>query len=253
MGKRLPLHQSHVVFRDVCFSYEPGRAVLSNVNLTVPFGETIALVGRNGCGKTTLLSLLPRFFDPEHGSVLIDDIDIRTANLRSLRRQIAIVTQETILFDDTIARNIAYGRRHASREQIEEAARKAFAHDFIEKLPRGYETRVGELARSLSGGERQRIALARAILRNPTILLLDEFSSQIDAESEAKIHIALKEFAKGRTTILITHRLHTLEVADRIVVLEGGRIEAVGTHEQLLALSETYRGLHDARRERKAA
>lgn len=253
MGERLPLHQRRVEFRDVGFSYEPGRAVLSNVNLTIPFGETVALVGRNGCGKTTLLSLLPRFFDPDHGRVLIDDIDIRQANLRSLRRQIAIVTQETILFDDTIARNIAYGRRHARREQIEEAARKAFAHDFIEKLPRGYETRVGELARSLSGGERQRIALARAILRNPTILLLDEFSSQIDAESEAKIHVALKEFAKGRTTILITHRLHTLEVADRIVVLEGGRIEAVGTHEQLLALSEAYRGLHDAGRERKAA
>ena len=252
-GERVPLHQDRIEFRDICFSYEAGRQVLSDINLTIPFGETVALVGRNGCGKTTLLNLLPRFFDPDRGRVEIDGVDIRTANLRSLRRQIALVTQETILFDDTIARNIAYGRRHASREQIEEAARKAFAHDFIEKLPRGYETRVGELARSLSGGERQRIALARAILRNPTILLLDEFSSQIDAESEAKIHLALREFARGRTTILITHRLHTLEVADRIVVLEAGRIEAIGKHDQLLAKSDAYRGLHEAYRERKAA
>ena len=174
------------------FSYEPERVVLSEINLTIPFGETLAIVGRNGCGKSTLLNLLPRFFDPDQGAVTIDGQDIRTANLRSLRRQIALVTQETVLFDDTIARNIAYGRRRAGRELIEEAARKAFAHEFIEKLPRGYETRVGELARSLSGGERQRIALARAILRNPSILLLDEFSSQIDAESEAKIHLALR-------------------------------------------------------------
>src|SRR5262249_52780668 len=157
----------------------------------VRFGEAIALVGRNGCGKTTLVGLIPRFFDPDHGSIFVDGHDIRHVNLRSLRQQIGIVTQETILFDDTIYNNIAYGNRHARREDVEEAAQRAYAHDFIIKLAQGYDTRVGEAGAKLSGGQKQRLALARAILRNPSILILDEFTSQSDMESEALIHNAL--------------------------------------------------------------
>jgi ATP-binding cassette subfamily B protein/subfamily B ATP-binding cassette protein MsbA len=249
----LPAHQSKIEFCDICFSYEPNRPILTNINLSFTHGEVIALVGRNGCGKSTLLNLLPRFNDPDHGSILVDGMDIRTVNLRGLRKQMAIVTQDTILFDDTIFNNIAYGQRRASREQVEKAARRAFAHEFIEKLPLGYDARVGELGRSLSGGEKQRIALARAILRDPRILILDEFTSQVDAESEAKIHQALKEFVRGRTTFLITHRLNTLEIADRIVVLERGRIEAVGKHAELLCTSPVYQSLHEAHVLRKAA
>src|SRR5262249_39515597 len=163
-------------------------------------------------------------------AILIDGVDIRTINLRSLRKQMAVVTQDTVLFDDTIFNNIAYGHRRASREQVESAARRAFAHEIIEKLPNGDDTAWGGGSRTLSGGEKQRIALARAILRDPQILILDEFTSQIDAESESKMQEALREFVKGRTTLVITHRMSTLQIADRIVVLEGGRIEAVGTH-----------------------
>lgn len=250
---RLPLHEHSITFENVSFAYDADRPILRDINLEVFFGETIAVVGRNGCGKSTLLNLLPRFHDPDTGLIRVDGVDIRTANLRSLLRQIAVVTQETILFDDTIANNIAYGRRRASREEIEAAARQAHAHEFIETLPRGYETRAGDLARALSGGEKQRIALARAILRNPRILLLDEFSSQIDAESEAHIQGVLKEFMRGRTTFMVTHRLNTLEMADRILVLDGGRIQAIGSHAKLLATSAVYRSLHEAHFERRAA
>jgi len=223
------------------------------VNLSFRFGETIALVGRNGCGKTSMVGLLPRFYDPDHGTIRIDGVDIRRINLRSLRKQMAVVTQDTVLFDDTIFNNIAYGHRRASREQVEDASRRAFAHEIIEKLSKGYDTRVGEAGAALSGGEKQRIALARAMLRNPRILILDEITSQIDAESEAKIHAALREFVKGRTTFVITHRLNTLEIADRIVVLESGRIEAIGTHAELLAKSPAYQRLHEAHSQRRVA
>ena len=250
---RLALHEKSITFRNICFSYEAERPILTNVNLEFRFGETIALVGRNGCGKTTMLGLLPRFYDPDHGSILIDGADIRSVNLRSLRKQIAVVTQETVLFDDTIYNNIAYGNRRASREQVEEAAQKAYAHEIIEKLPLGYDSRIGEAGRTLSGGEKQRLALARAIVRDPRILILDEFTSQIDAESEAKIHLALREFMRGRTTFVITHRLNTLEIADRIVVLEDGRIEAVGTHSELLCSSPAYQRLREAHFQRRAA
>jgi ATP-binding cassette subfamily B protein/subfamily B ATP-binding cassette protein MsbA len=250
---RLPTHESSIELRDVCFSYEPGRSILTNVQLSVRFGETIALVGKNGCGKTSLVGLIPRFYDPDHGSVLVDGVDIRRVSLRSLRRQIGIVTQESVLFDDTIYSNIAYGNRRASREAVETAAQRAYAHDFIMKLTNGYQTRVGEAGCKLSGGQKQRIALARAILRNPRILILDEFTSQSDAESELLVHRALKDFIGGRTTFVITHRLNTLEIADRIVLVENGRIDAVGTHQELLASCQAYQRLHEAQFHRLCA
>jgi ATP-binding cassette subfamily B protein/subfamily B ATP-binding cassette protein MsbA len=239
----------YLEFRDVCFSYEPDRAILSNIRLTINAGETVAVVGPNGSGKTTLLGLIPRFYDPNHGSVLIDGLDLRTVNLRSLRQQIGIVTQDTILFDDTIFANIAYGSHKATPQDVEAAARRAFIHDFIESLPNGYQTRVGEFAK-MSGGQKQRIALARAILRDPTILILDEFTSQYDPESEALINRALKEFVRGRTTFVITHRLHTLEMAGRIIVLENGRLAAIGTHAELMASCPPYQRLQEAHRHR---
>jgi ATP-binding cassette subfamily B protein/subfamily B ATP-binding cassette protein MsbA len=252
-GPRLPLHGSTIEFTDVCFSYEPGRPVLTNLQLKIHHGETIAFVGKNGCGKTTLVGLIPRFFDPDHGSIYIDGYDIRTVNLRSLRQQIGFVTQDTTLFDDTIYNNIAYGNRRAKGEDVEKAAARAFAHDFICKLPAGYETRIGEAGAKLSGGQRQRLALARAILRDPRILILDEFTSQSDVESEALIHQALRDFIRDRTSLLITHRFGTLEIADRIVMVENGRIAAVGTHAELLRGSPSYQRLHEAHSHRLSA
>jgi ABC-type multidrug transport system fused ATPase/permease subunit len=237
----------------VCFSYEPGRPVLTGIHLQVRHGETIALVGKNGSGKTSLVSLLPRFHDPDHGSIFVDGLDIRNINLRSLRQQIGMVTQQTVLFDDTAYNNIAYGNRRAPRELVEQAARQAFAHDFIVQLVDGYDTPIGEAGAKLSGGQRQRLALARAILRDPSILILDEFTSQYDAESEAFIHRALREFMNGRTTFVITHRLNTLEIADRIVVVDGGRILAVGKHHELLKDCLVYQRLHDAQFQRLVA
>jgi ATP-binding cassette subfamily B protein/subfamily B ATP-binding cassette protein MsbA len=252
-ASRLPRHGRSLEFRDVCFSYEPGKPILTSIHLRINFGETVAVVGKNGCGKSTLVGLIPRFFDADHGSILLDGLDIRTANLRSLRQQIGIVSQDTFLFDDTIYNNIAYGNRRAKREQVEEAAQRAHIHAWIQALPRGYDTRVGEAAKMVSGGEGQRIALARAILRDPSIFILDEYSSQIDAESEAKIQIALKDFMKNRTSIVITHRLNTLEIADRIVVLDSGRIAAVGMHAELLRTCDIYQRLHEAHFQRLVA
>ena len=243
----------HIEFREVCYSYDPKEPLLRNINLKVRHGETIGVVGPNGCGKSTLLALLPRFFDPDSGSVLIDGHDLRTVHLRCLRQQVGLVTQKPILFDDTIYNNIAYGTRGATPEAVETAARLAGAHNFIVEKPEGYQRQVGEVGGQLSGGQLQRIGLARAILRNPSILILDEFTSAIDLESEAEIHRAVQEFKRGRTTFLITHKLKTLELADRIVVLEDGLVLAIGTHAELLANCAMYQRLHQATTQRLVA
>jgi ATP-binding cassette, subfamily B, bacterial MsbA len=245
-GPMIPKHAKAIDFKHLCFSYVPGRDTLLDIDLHVKFGETIAIVGPNGSGKSTLIGLLTRFFDPDFGQVSVDGINIRHANLRSLRKQIGIVTQDTILFDQSVKENIAYSLPGATDELIEAASKKAFAHEFITELPNGYDTIVGERGGNLSGGQRQRIALARAFLRNPRILILDEFTSAVDAESDWKIHLALKDFKVGRTTFLITHRMTTLDIADRIVVMDGGRIVAIGLHDQLLLTCPVYRRLYES-------
>lgn len=242
--RRLPRHSQSIRFDNVAFAYYPGQPVLKGINLEIPFGERLAIVGPSGCGKTTLVNLIPRFMDPTEGRVLIDGVDIRSVRLRDLRSQIGLVTQEPVLFDDTVFNNIRYGTPWATTEQVEEAARRAHAHEFIvNDLPRGYETRIGPLGCRLSGGQRQRIALARAILRDPAILILDEATSQLDLESERLIHQVLQDFTAQRTTLIITHRLSTLALASRIVVMEGGRILDSGTHAELVARCRAYGNL----------
>ena len=243
--KALARHRQNLVFDDVSFYYHAGQSVLERVSLHIHFGETVAVVGPNGCGKTTLVSLIPRFFDPVSGAVRLDGIDLREVRLRDLRRQIGLVTQETLLFDDTVYNNIRYGSPHADRADVIRAAEQAHAHRFIEeKLPQGYDTCVGPRGSLLSGGQRQRIALARAILRDPPLLILDEATSQIDLESEQLIQKVLERFIRQRTTIIITHRLGTLALADRIVVMDAGRILDIGQHDELIRRCDVYRRLH---------
>jgi ABC-type multidrug transport system fused ATPase/permease subunit len=237
----LARHTSSIELHKVTFTYPGGAGpAIRNVNLTIKHGQTIAFVGPNGCGKTTLLSLLPRLIDPDEGTILIDGVDISTVKLESLRAQIGVVTQETALFRGTIRWNIAFGVEHASEEQIKAAARKARATEFIEAKPEGYEFVIGEGGSGLSGGQRQRLAIARAILRDPAILILDEATSMVDADSEHHIAEALTEFVRGRTCLIVAHRLSTVRSADAIVVMNGGEIEDVGTHDELLSRSRTY-------------
>ncbi|HUA99331.1 MAG TPA: ABC transporter ATP-binding protein [Terracidiphilus sp.] len=234
-------------FEDVGFSYsteEGEHQILHNVDLEVRSGEVLALVGPSGAGKSTLVNLIPRFFDVTSGRILIDGHDLRDLTLASLRRQVAQVAQETILFNDTVRNNIAYGQPEVTLELVESAARSALAHDFILGMPQGYDTVIGEKGFRLSGGERQRMAIARAILKDAPILILDEATSSLDAESEALVQAALANLMRGRTVIVIAHRLSTIRRASRIAVLESGRITAIGSHEQLLSTSPTYQRLH---------
>jgi subfamily B ATP-binding cassette protein MsbA len=226
-----------IEFRDVSFAYDDGagRAVLRNVSFGAKAGQVIALVGLSGAGKTTLVNLLPRFYDVTGGAILVDGIDIRDVTLKSLRQQIGIVTQETVLFDDTIANNIAYGLPAAAPAAIEEAARAAHAHEFIQLLPEKYQTRIGERGQRLSGGQRQRLAIARALLKDSPILILDEATSSLDAESELLVQDALANLMRNRTAFVIAHRLSTVRRADAIVALEKGRVAEIGRHDELLA------------------
>jgi subfamily B ATP-binding cassette protein MsbA len=249
----LPRHRKLIEFDQVTFGYSGRSSVLHGIDLRVRHGETIALVGPNGCGKTTLMNLLPRFWDVDSGAIRIDGHDVRDMQLRSVRRQIGIVLQETILFQDTIANNIAYGIPHAGRGDVERAAERAYAHQFITALPRGYDTLIGERGYGLSGGQRQRIALARAMLRDPAILILDEATSAVDIQDEVLIRRAIDEFARGRTTLLISHNLSSIQVADRIVLINAGRIEAVGTDSELKRASALYRRLHEIHFHRESA
>src|SRR5947199_7934948 len=235
-----------IELRDVSFGYaNESRSVLREVNLHIPAGTMVALVGESGGGKSTLTKLLPRFHDPSQGAVLWDGTNLRDASLSSLRRQIALVTQETVLFNDTVRNNIAYSRLDATEAEIEEAARVAFAHQFINELPNGYDTIVGERGIFLSGGQRQRLAIARAVLADAPVLILDEATSALDAESERLVQRALANLIRNRTTIVIAHRLSTVRRADRIVVIERGRIVETGRHSELLALGGAYRRLYE--------
>jgi ATP-binding cassette, subfamily B, bacterial MsbA len=234
----LPRMQHEVEYRDVGFRYGEGDGVvLRRVSFTARSGEVVAIVGTSGAGKTTLMNLLARFYDVTDGAILIDGVDIRQGTLRSLRDQIGLVTQETVLFNDTVGANIAYGLDDVDEARIESAARAAFAHDFILDLPRRYDTLIGERGSRLSGGQRQRIAIARAILKDPPVLILDEATSALDAESERLVQEALSNLMKGRTTLVIAHRLATVRNADCIVVLDGGEVSETGTHEELLRRS----------------
>jgi subfamily B ATP-binding cassette protein MsbA len=232
----LPRMRDCVEFRDVGFAYEdrPDRFVLRHVSLTVRAGQVVALVGLSGAGKTTLVNLIPRFFDATEGSVLIDGVDVKHVTLRSLREQVALVTQETVLFDDTVAGNIAYGAPSASPRDIEAAARAAHAHEFIIRLQGGYEAMIGERGKRLSGGERQRIAIARAILKDCPLLILDEATSALDAEAEVLVRDAIANLMRNRTTFIIAHRLSTIRHADFIVALEDGAVTEVGSHDDLV-------------------
>jgi len=244
----LPPFSKKITFEDVSFCYESEgvqREVLRNIGLDVKAGEILAVVGSSGAGKSTLVSLIPRFFDVTTGRITIDGHDLRDVSLASIRSQIGVVTQETVLFNDTLRNNIAYGQPGIPQKQVEAAARAALAHDFIMELPNGYETVIGEKGVRLSGGERQRIAIARALLKNAPILILDEATSALDSESEALVQSALQNLMAGRTVVVIAHRLSTVRRANRIAVIENGAIADIGTHEQLMQKLGTYRRLYE--------
>src|SRR5579872_6485102 len=253
----LPFRRA-IEFHEVGFGYdEESSRILRNLSFRVEAGQMVAIVGRSGAGKTTLVNLLPRFYDVATGSITIDGVDVRSVTIASLRRQIGIVTQDTVLFDDTIANNIAYGSAHATPEAIHAAARAANAHEFVSALPKAYDTQIGERGQRLSGGQRQRLAIARALLKDAPILVLDEATSALDAESELLVQEALANLMLNRTSFVIAHRLSTIRRADAIIVLERGRVVEMGRHEDLVARPEgTYASLYqmqllEGRRERR--
>src|SRR5579885_3108204 len=248
-AKALPKFTKNIRFENVSFAYqtegEDSREILHDIDLDVKRGEILAIVGSSGAGKTTLVHLLPRFFDVSGGRILVDGHDVRDVTLSSLRSQVGIVTQDTVLFNDTVRNNIAYGQPHVPMKEVEASARAALAHDFILNLPAGYDTVIGERGFRLSGGERQRLAIARALLKNAPILILDEATSALDSESEALVQPALHNLMSGRTVLVIAHRLSTVRRADRIVVIENGTIAETGAHEELMQHVGTYRRLYD--------
>jgi ABC-type multidrug transport system fused ATPase/permease subunit len=241
----LPPGDGEIRFEDVSFSYLPGRPVLEHVDLALEAGTTLALIGHTGSGKTTLASLVPRFYDVEAGRVLVDGVDVRDVTLASLRREIGVIPQDPFLFSTTVRENIAFGRPEMTDAEIERAARLAQAHEFVERLPQGYETVIGERGITLSGGQRQRVAIARALAVDPRILILDDATASVDATTEAQIRTGLREVMSGRTTLIIAHRLSTIALADEVVVVDGGRIVARGTHDQLFETSPVYREIHE--------
>jgi ATP-binding cassette subfamily B protein len=241
----LPDGGGHVELRGVTFAYDGGGPVLRDVDLDVPAGTTVALVGGTGSGKTTLVSLIPRLYDVTGGELLVDGADVRSVDVPSLRHEIALVSDDAFLFSATLRDNVAYANLEASDEQVLDASRRAGLHEFAVDLPDGYETMVGERGLTLSGGQRQRVAIARALLAEPRILILDDATSSVDATTESRIKAALREVMKGRTTFVIAHRLSTISLADRIVVLEDGRVAAEGTHDELLEQSDLYREIAD--------
>jgi ATP-binding cassette subfamily B protein len=241
----LPPGPGRVTFGNVTFAYGDGRPVLEDIELELEPGSTVALIGHTGAGKTSLASLIPRFYDVRQGRVEIDGADVREVTLRSLRREIGVIPQDPFLFSATVRENLAFGRPEAPEEELVHAARLAQAHEFIERLPDGYATVIGERGITLSGGQRQRLAIARALVLDPRILILDDATASVDAATEAKIRIGLREAMRGRTTVIIAHRLSTIALADEIVVLEGGRVVARGGHDELVGTSDVYREIWD--------
>ena len=240
----IPPGPGEIRFEGISFGYDPERLVLEDIDLTLAPGRTVALIGHTGSGKTTLAALVPRFYDATTGRVLVDGVDVRDVTRRSLRREIGVISQDPFLFSATVRENIAFGATDATDEQVEEAARAAQAHEFVQALPDGYETVIGERGITLSGGQRQRLAIARAILIDPRILVLDDATASVDATTEARIREGLSEVMQGRTTIIIAHRLSTIQLADEVVVLEHGRVAARGTQAELLEANAVYRELH---------
>ena len=241
----LPAGDGEIRFEDVTFSYLPDRPVLEHLDLTLKAGTTVALIGHTGSGKTTLSSLVPRFYDVDSGRVLVDGVDVRDLKLASLRRAIGVIAQDPFLFSTTVRDNIAFGLPDLTDAQIERVSRLAQAHEFVERLPQGYDTVIGERGITLSGGQRQRIAIARALAVDPRILILDDATASVDATTEAQIRVGLREVMSGRTTLIIAHRLSTIALADEIVVLDGGRVAARGTQQELLRTSPIYREIHE--------